>query len=231
MRSTRPEAARWVGNVHSVSVERALADCERFGLWSPEDVRTCVIAALQQHLASPARIRAELDAGRLNKTAGGRQGLADFEAGAWSIPEAVLIRLLRCRWRSLTIIPNAVLTTPHGTYIGRPDVYLPTFGIAIQVHSRAHHSGFDPAGRDLWASTLDHDSRYPQHGITLIPVAPTLLRDVPGRFLDRVAGTMRRRRGLPLPDMVINPGRGQSWRRVDPPQGSPRSNETRRPSA
>ena len=170
---------------------------------SVEGLRAVTISVLQGRHTTPARLDAELRVGRTNHTLGVRLGLDDFARGPWSLPEVALERLLSNQRRSYAFLANPELRTPAGRLIGVPDGYLPKYGIAIQVHSRQFHQGLDEEGRDLWAITVERDSVYASHGIVVVGVAPTTLRDAPERFLERLDAVVRVQRRRPPPHVAI----------------------------
>ena len=102
-----------------------------------------------------------------------------------------------------------------GELIGVPDGYLPQHGVAVQVHSRTHHSGRDAAGADRWAETVERDSAYGVHGIGLLQVTPTTLQFRPDQFLDRLDAVLSNQVGRPLPlvDIRDAPSRDHDHRR------------------
>lgn len=205
LRSEGPVPHRLVQGLPVASVERALADVGRLGELPLESARALAISVLQGRHVPPTALAAELDAGRANGTLGVRLGLDDYARGPWSLPEVALERLLSSRRRSYDFLANPRLSTPDGVPIGVPDGYLPKYGIAIQVHSRQFHSGVDDLGRDRWALTVERDSDYAAHGIVVLGVAPTTLRDPPDAFLDRLDAVVRTQRTRPQPSVLIEP--------------------------
>ena len=122
-----------------------------------------------------------------------------------SLPEAWLAELIETAGLP-RMLPNPELRTADGRLIGRPDGYFPAHGVAVQVHSREFHSGEAADGTDRWARTVEHDSDYAAHGILVVGVAPTTLRDDPERFLRRLVSTLEvaGRRPLPLVRAIPN---------------------------
>jgi len=205
-----PPASRILGGLPVVHLERALLDAARGFEFVSDDIRAITVAALQQRLTSPARIRDALMATSRNGTAGIRRGLRDFLGGAWSLPEVVLSRLLARHRPTIEFLANPRLCTREGALIGVPDVYLPEYSVALQVHSRQHHSGVGPAGQDRWAETVEGDARYLAHGIAPLGVAPSTLRDRPTRFLRLLDAVVSVQSGRPPADVIIYRARGEA---------------------
>lgn len=196
VRTNRWPRIRVGGGLHFACLERALADAGRYHDYPDQALTALTITALQRRLTTPERLADELNTGRRNDTFAVRAGLTEFEAGAWSIAEALLRKHLSRRpWRFWL---NPLLVTSAGDRIGRPDAYLPDSGLAIQVHSKRYHSGFR-GGVDLWSRTVERDSVFVTHGIPVLPVTPAALRDR-DHFLAQVEAIVRARVNLPLPD-------------------------------
>ncbi len=211
VRSGRPLRYRTLDGVPTVAPARALVDAGLRGELAPGDLRAATIGTLQRRLSTGDRIRAELALAPPNGTRPIRLGVADFEQGAWSLPEVVLAELLGRYRPHLEFVANPRLTRPDGVLIGVPDGYLPTRGVAILVHSREHHDGVADDGRDLWEATIEADSVYEAHGIAVAAVAPTALRDHAERFLERLDRVVEAQYGRPRPRVVVGPaGAGRS---------------------
>lgn len=190
------------GVLSLVPLPRALLDASRYETFSRSEIRALTIKVLQRGLTTPGALTDELKGGRRNWTKAVRQGLDDFQTGAWSLPEVWLGRI--CRQAGLPpLLQNVELRTLSGELIGVPDGYFADQGVAVQVHSRQYHDGEDDLGADLWERTVEHDSDFAAHGITVVGVAPTTLRDAPSRFLVRVTGALSAQQGRPRPQVVI----------------------------
>ncbi len=103
----------------------------------------------------------------------------------------------------VAVVLNHSLHTDEGRRVGIPDAYLPDVSVAIQVHSRAHHSGIDDAGTGLWSSTVEHDNDLSAHGVLVLGVTPTTLARHPQRFLRQLSSAVTSRRGLPQPYVTM----------------------------
>ncbi len=192
------------GIVQVAGVARSLVDAGRYREYSREDLRALTISVLQNRHSTPAAVSAELAGGRRNGTAAVRRGLRDYQTGAWSAAEVWLRRVVR-RHSLPSMLANPTLFTHRGERIGTPDGYFADAGVAVQVHSRAHHSGLDENGNDRWESTVEADSAFSARGILVVGVAPTTLRDAPKRFVDRLIAAIRSQRGRTPPDVVVRP--------------------------
>lgn len=195
-RTARIARSRTLEGIAVAPIERALTDSGLFKEAGPKQLRALTISVLQRRLTTPARLAQALASARRNGTAGIRQGLRDFSGGAWSVAEANLLSLLATRRPGLLVLPNPRLLAADGTLIGVPDAYLPQYAVAIQVHSLAFHSGTLDGGRDAWEMTVEGDSVYLEHGIALLAVAPTAIRDDPDRFLARLGRVLASRMGV-----------------------------------
>lgn len=105
---------------------------------------------------------------------------------------------------------NPTLTTVDGTRIGTPDVFFPRAGVAGQVHSRQHHSGYADDGTDLWSLTVEKDGAFTDHDLIVVGVTPRSLARRPDAVLDRflrvVARNLGRAYGPVLVDGVLYGG-------------------------
>lgn len=200
-RTSRWPRTRLFGRLRTASVERALADAARYHDFPPAELEALTIAALQGQWTTHSRLSAELDGGRLNDTAPARAGLAEFAAGAWSVAESALRRVLRRRrWR---VLLNPRIASPDGRFVGTPDAYLPDFGVAVQVHSRAYHAGSDADGSDLWQRTVERDARYAAMGVLVVALTPAGLRRDPARALALLDAAVAARGPMPPPPVVV----------------------------
>lgn len=205
IRTRRPmPAGDEVGAIRLAPFTRSLVDMARHRECSRTRARALTLKALQRKLVTADELRAEIRAGRRNDTKAVRLGIDDYVGGAWSLPEAWLSRVVG-RGRFPTMMTNPDLLTPEGEFIGAPDGYFESAGVAVQVHSKEFHSGEDADGTDRWASTVEHDSDYAAHGILVVGVVPTTLRDAPERFLRRLSSAISSQAGRPLPRVVAVP--------------------------
>lgn len=197
IRSARPaRVALHVGCVMVVSVERALTDLANHGDGGADTVQALTLAALQQQRTTPARIEAELDAAPRRGSAPVRRAVELFLRGAWSLPEASLAELVADDDQLPPMLQNVTLRSPDGeTVIGAPDGFFPDAGVAVQVHSREFHSGYDEDGTDLWSMTVEDDGIYPEHDVICLGVTPRSIHRRPDRTLARIRTVVLRNVG------------------------------------
>ena len=208
VRTTRPAVHTDLGGVPVAGVSRALADAARYLELRPSDLRATTLAVLQRGLVTLDELDAEIVTSRRNALADVREGIGDFRAGAWSLPEAVLIERCRRRADLAHIVPNPLLLVPRtGETIGRPDGFFEPECVAVQVHSRAHHDGWDSRGRDQWQRTVEHDNAYARAGIPVVAITPTTIQRDPKRALAMISDVLAANRGRPRPSVQVVIGR------------------------
>ncbi|MFK5691115.1 hypothetical protein ACI3EY_15770 [Ornithinimicrobium sp. LYQ92] len=166
----------------------------------PSDLEALTITILQRGLATVEELDAELWQRPQAAVTSLRSGLESFTQGAWSRPEAVLRRLWDAHPSLPELLTNRTLVhTPTGRFLGCPDGYLPTLGVAIQVHSRQYHQGIDDQGGDRWAATVEKDSAMVGAGLRVLGVTPWTLHAQPRRFLARVEQLVELGPPAPMP--------------------------------
>ena len=109
------------------------------------------------------------------------EGLALAAAGAWSLPEAELLRLLA----SSTVLP-AAWTNPEvrdrsGRRLTTPDAWFDDVALAIMVHSRQWH-----ADELQWESTVEHDTDLQAARVVVIGVTPHSIHARPRWVRERI---------------------------------------------
>ncbi len=185
IRSTRElEVVRRSGPVVVTGAARAIADAAVHESHRPEDLEHWSITVLQRGLTAPGVLEQELWLRPRAKVEAVWRGLAGFVDGAWSRPEVALRREVDGDGGFPPLLTNCRLETLAGQLLGTPDGYLEEAGTAIQVHSRAHHQGFDDAGGDLWGRTVEKDGDLVAAGVRVVGVTPWTLYTKPRRFLN-----------------------------------------------
>ena len=198
-RTRRPDGAPWPrGPLLIASPLRAVADAAR-GAPTQERARAIVLEAVQRRIVRSEDLWTELEAGPRSGNRLLRMALDDAECGAWSVPEAELLALVR---RS-ALLPEPVLNprlvgADGSTLLPIPDLWFPDVGLAVQVHSRRFHEG-----PDAWDSTVMQDGVFAEHGILLVAVTPTGLDRRPGRVLSRIEGAYRAAARSPAPAVLL----------------------------
>ncbi|HET7304976.1 MAG TPA: hypothetical protein VFJ12_10565 [Segeticoccus sp.] len=183
-RSERSERhPRPLHGIRVVSAARAVGDAARV-CRSPRDARQLAISALQSRVVSEQQIYDEAIRGQVQHGQALRQGVRDFAAGAWSIAEVDLQQLLASSPVLPSAMYNPMLSTEGGAVLPTPDAWLDDVAAAIQLHSREYHGT-----EEDWNHTVMQDGRLTEHGIVVIPVTPSRVRDDPAAVLRHVETT------------------------------------------
>jgi hypothetical protein len=181
--------------------ERAVADAARSAL-SGDEATALVIEATQRGLVTIEALEHELAAGPNRSSALLRAALRTARAGAWSAPEADLLRLCATSTVLPHAFPNPELWLPDGGRLLSPDVWFDDVGLAIMVHSKAHHA------RDAdWEGTVEADGRLAEAGLIVVAFTPRSISTAPQRVLRRIEATYREslRSGRRRPDVQLVP--------------------------
>jgi hypothetical protein len=161
---------------------------------SPDDgrARALVIDAVQQRLVRLDDVAHWVEARRSPGRRRLRLALADAASGAWSLPEAQLLDLVR---RS-TALPrpwaNPELLDGRGRHLTTPDVWFDDVALAVMVHSRRFHAGVLD-----WETTVAGDEELAAAGAVVTAVTPHALLTDPGGTLQRVEAAYERARRWP----------------------------------
>jgi hypothetical protein len=177
---------------------RAVADAARDS--GGDRARALVLEAVQRQIVTLGELRHQLETGPRQGSRALRDALREAEAGAWSVPEADLARLVR---RSRVLPPmwaNPMLTTSEGKRLPRPDGWFDDVALAVQVHSRRYH-----AGELDWEATVSTDGVFAEHGIALVAITPRQIAIDPDGVLSRVERAYEQARRRPRPDIVAVP--------------------------
>ncbi|MGB5952460.1 MAG: hypothetical protein WBG57_08120 [Ornithinimicrobium sp.] len=197
-----PDIAHWSGPAAVASPARALVDHARWTSTTSRDLEALTIACLQRRVTTPDLLNAALATAGRRGQGPVRRGLRSYRDGAWSQPE----KCLRAMMRSQDLPPavwNHKLRSAEGGLIGIPDVYVPTVGVAIQVHSRRYHDGWDREGNDLWSDTVQGDNRYTAMGIAVVGVTPATLSTSPHTLLGQLTQLCAQRSAIPPPEVQV----------------------------
>jgi len=170
---------------------------------SPDEseCRALIIEAVQRRLVRLDDVSHWIEVRRPNGKVRLRRALAEAAAGAWSVPEADLARLLS---RSSTLPaawPNPELHDRDGGRLTTPDLWIDDVAMAIMVHSRRFHAGLLD-----WEATLDNDSDLSATRVVVVGVAPEALARDPARVLQRIeTAYVTARRSGRRADVVATP--------------------------
>ena len=163
----------------------------------PRDpARALVIGAVQRRRVRIDDVSHWIEARRPNGRRALREILTEAAAGAWSLPEADLARLVA----TSRVLPeawlNPELCDADGRRLTTPDLWLDDVAMAVMVHSREFHAEVLD-----WDSTVEQDSDLAAVRVVVVGVTPTALARNPGRVLTRVeaAYATARRSGLRAP--------------------------------
>lgn len=187
-------------------VARALCDAATYQGLNGVDLRAAVIAALQRRLTHHDRLRAELAQRPTNGLPLIRAALREFCAGAWSLPESTLATLVARDPELPEYLLNVELINPtNQEVLGVPDGYFPSCGVALQVHSRRHHSGVDAHGTDRWSLTVEKDGAMIEHNIIVMPITPSSIDKRPAQTLAKIRRVVEANQGRTLPNVLVRP--------------------------
>lgn len=199
-RSRRPAPARHQdGIVLVAAAERAVADAVRFGM-PRYDAHALVIRAVQTRAARLDDVTHELYAGPRRGSAALRTAVSAAATGAWSAPEHDLLVLLATSRTLPHAWPNPELRTASGALLPTPDAWFDDVGLAVQVHSAAHHS----SGPD-WDRTVRSDSALAEAGVLRISVTPREIATEAAEVLGRIEALHRSRRPADRPRVAMIP--------------------------
>jgi hypothetical protein len=185
VRRTRvPYEEHHSGAVSLASPARAVVDATRAAR-GQEQAEALVIEAVQRGVA-----RLD-DLASLNSALGARwsavteRALRAAAAGAWSLPEAGLQRLV-ARSRELPEMwCNPRLRSQAGEPLLTPDGWFDDVALAVMVHSRRYHDG------SRWAGTVERDGDLVAHGVRVLQLTPESLERDPLGVLRRIEQTYR----------------------------------------
>jgi hypothetical protein len=169
------------------------------------NTRAMILEAVQRGLVDNAELASEVGDGQRRWTAILRRVVNDAGAGVASAPEAEF-RDLVVRSGLDEPLWNASLYTPNGTFVARPDGYLPDLGLAVQVDSREHHSR-----GDKWDDTLRRISRMTATGVAVWSLVVSDLRANPRDVLREYQAACRARANVPMPKLVVVKSNGTQW--------------------
>lgn len=177
---------------------RAVVDAAR-RMRSLREVRALVLAALCQRWCGLAQLRAELDASPRNGTALCRRAWREWEAGAWSAPEAEVADVATADPRLPSLLLNPTLLL-GGVVLGQPDGWFLGLGLGWEVDSRRFH-----ADDDRFDATLARHDRFGAHGLQLLHVTPRRARQLGAAYGDVLAAAVvaRRRAAQPEPEGLL----------------------------
>jgi very-short-patch-repair endonuclease len=189
-------AAQEDGLLRLAPIYRAAVDASR-RCTDEEAVRALIFEVVQRRLASPESLNDERIKGQKRGSRFVRQALESVFAGARSVPEDDLRRLLDAAGLGRMLL-NARVTTAEGVFIACPDAYDPDTGVVVEVDSREHHFGIES-----WEATMRRHARMTAIGLRVIHVSPRRLREEPEAVIAEVWAAIGAAAPHPSPDLVV----------------------------
>ena len=173
---------------------RAVADAAAV---LPNDTsRALVIAAVQRRHVRIDDVSHWIEARRPNGRRALRAILKEAAAGAWSLPEADLARLVATSRLLPEAWLNPELRDVDGRRLTTPDLWFDDVAMAVMVHSREFHADVLD-----WDTMVEQDSDLSAARVVVLGVTPTALARNPNQVLARVEAAYEtaRRSGLRAP--------------------------------
>jgi hypothetical protein len=177
------------GEIRFALPARAAADAARL-LTALADVRALVAGAVQQGICPLSQLAAELAAGPVRGSAPLRRTLAEVADGIRSSAEADMRDLIMSAGLPAPMFNPRLFAGRD--YLGSPDCWWPSYGVAVEVDSRAWH--FSPGD---WEATLAKDAWMGAHGIVVLHFTPGQIRTQPGFVIATLRKAMRQGRPQP----------------------------------
>ena len=196
-RTSRPDPHPWHrGAVTLTSPARAVVDAAR-DAGTADAALAIVCEAVERRLVSAPALRHEVESGPRTGSGLVRRAVQVAEAGAWSVPEVELIRLVEGCPELPPAWPNPDLTAVDGTRLPTPDLWFDAVGLAVQVHSRQWHSS-----PDQWDATVMSDGVFAEYGIPIVGVTPRAVRRDPERVRRRLVRACAEASRRPRPRVI-----------------------------
>lgn len=188
-----PIVAQTLHGIPIAPTSRAVADACREPGTSLRTARAVAAEAVQRGFTTPALLSDEVRQGPRRWSASLRQAVADIGVGARSAPEAEAMRLLLSSETIDHIEWNVDLIGPAGTFVARPDAWIDSVGVAVEIDSVDHHFLIED-----WERTQKRVALLASYGALSIPVVPYRLRSEPEAVLREVeqAFEIRHRAGI-----------------------------------
>ncbi|MET9554975.1 hypothetical protein [Streptomyces sp. NPDC006645] len=167
---------------------------------SPDRVRALLVSTVQRGRCHPDDLRAELHASHALRNPAVRAVLDDLRAGVHSIAEGETRDTLLNAGLPEPLW-NPTLRTPSGTFLARPDAYWPDEGVALEVDSAEYHLGISE-----YRATLRRRLRLESHGVSVLSVTPSLVRDHPEELITAIQTKLHLATPPPTrPTVVLRP--------------------------
>ncbi|MFD5889561.1 hypothetical protein ACFWHQ_26780 [Streptomyces sp. NPDC060334] len=165
--------------VHGVPSTRPVRAAADFAARAtdPDLIRSVLAHVVQAGWCHPRDLHAELRSARLLARPAVRAAAAELLVGVRSVAEGRAREALAAGDLP-TPLWNARLHTPEGAFLASPDAYWPDEGVALEVDSVEYHFT-----RDAWQATLRRRLRLEAHGVLVVSVTPSMVRDAPAEVL------------------------------------------------
>ena len=167
------------GAVRYSCLPRAVVDAA--ALLPTDEARALVIDVVHRRVVRLDDVHHWIEARRPNGRLRLRQALLEAAAGAWSVPEADLARLVATSAVLSQSWLNPELRDAEGRRLTTPDLWFDDVAMAVMVHSREFHAGVLD-----WEATVDRDSDLAACRVVVVGVTPGAIARDPARVLRRV---------------------------------------------
>ncbi len=192
-RTRRMPAHRTRGGLPCAPPARALVDAAR-RIRDLDTVRALTAEVVQRRLCTIAELARELRDAQIRGTAIPRRVLREVADGVRSVAEARARELIMKSGLPQPVW-NRDVFTEDGTWLAKPDAIWPELGLVLEIDSLEWH--LSPAA---YRVTQARQRRMAKYGLTVLPIAPSAVRDHPADFLEelRVAISSARKRVPPF---------------------------------
>ncbi|MDN5765270.1 MAG: hypothetical protein L0H96_15790 [Humibacillus sp.] len=201
IRSTRLTHERLVerGPLRLSCRPRAVVDAAADAI-DDRSARAIIVGAVQERVVRLADVEHWVGVRRRNGTVRLKSALREAAAGAWSLPEADLARLLRGSQMFAGLMANPALEDASRRRLTTPDLWLDDVALALMVHSREFHGGVLD-----WDATVNADSDLKDAGVEVVAFTPHDIEHRPDAVLARAEAGCRRARARSRPAVVSTP--------------------------
>jgi hypothetical protein len=183
-RTHHPPVPLMRSGIPYASPARALVDACR-EMSDLDQVRELVAEVIQRRMCSVADLAEAVRSAARQRTALSRHVLAEIAVGVRSVAEAKAREIYR-RAGVPEPLWNADLLTADGELIATPDGYWEAVAAALEIDSMEWHLG--PAA---YQRTQRRQRTLTNHGVLILPVAPSFVLDEPDQFLQSSRDLLR----------------------------------------
>ena len=174
-----PSGYTLAGPLRYAPAPRAVGDAAR-SMKRFRDVQALVCRAVQKKMCTARELAAEVDQGPVNGSRLLREAVGEVTAGIWSAPEGDLKRLIE-RSGVEPPIYNPMLYAADGTFLGCPDAWWESAGVAAEVDSVQYH--LEAAGQE---KTSRKHNRMNAAGINVLHWQPKIIRTEPNTVITQL---------------------------------------------